>query len=29
MEKTEVDTILTKGQQIIGLTTNNGKIRCK
>ena len=26
MEKTEVDTILTKGQQIVGLTTNNGKL---
>ena len=29
MEKTEVDTILTKGTEIIGLTTNNGKIDAK
>ena len=26
MEKTEVDTILTKGNEIIGITTNNGKL---
>ena len=26
MEKTEVDTILTKGKEIIGITTNNGKL---
>ena len=26
MEKTEVDTILTKGNQVIGITTNNGKL---
>ena len=29
MEKTEVDTILTKGSEIVGLTTNNGKITAK
>ncbi len=29
MEKTEVDTILTKGSEIVGLTTNNGKISAK
>ena len=29
MEKTEVDTILTKGNEIVGLTTNNGKINAK
>ena len=29
MEKTEVDTILTKGKEIIGLTTNNGKLDAK
>ena len=29
MEKTEVDTILTKGKEIIGITTNNGKLDAK
>ena len=29
MEKTEVDTILTKGNEILGITTNNGKINAK
>ena len=29
MEKTEVDTILTKGKEIIGLTTNNGKLNAR
>ena len=29
MEKTEVDTILVKGNDIVGLTTNNGKIIAK
>ncbi len=29
MEKTEVDTILIKGNEIVGLTTNNGKISAK
>ena len=29
LEKTEVDTILTKGNQILGITTNNGKIDAK
>ncbi len=29
MEKTEVDTILTKGKEIIGITTNNGKLEAK
>ncbi len=29
MEKTEVDTILVKGKDIVGLTTNNGKINAK
>ena len=28
-EKTEVDAILTKGNEIVGLTTNNGKIDAK
>ena len=29
MEKTEVDTILTRGKDIIGITTNNGKLDAK
>ena len=29
MEKTEVDTILIKGNEIVGLTTNNGKLNAK
>ena len=29
MEKTEVDTILIKGKEIIGITTNNGKLDAK
>ena len=29
MEKTEVDTILTKGKDIIGITSNNGKLDAK
>ena len=29
MEKTEVDTILTKGKEIIGITTNNGNLNAK
>ena len=29
MEKTYVDTILTKGNEIIGVTTNNGKLDSK
>ena len=29
MEKTEVDTILMKGNEIIGITTNNGKLDAK
>jgi len=29
MEKTEVDTILTKGKEIIGITTNNGNLNSK
>tara|TARA_B100001027_G_scaffold55222_1_gene37078 strand:+ start:6988 stop:8262 length:1275 start_codon:yes stop_codon:yes gene_type:complete len=29
MEKTEVDSILTKGNEILGCTTNNGKISAK